>query len=154
MSYHAHPSFGMTPTFREYDLWSQKTQILKSRCHTKRRTRGHPSFGMTTTKTSRSVFSWRTSGNNLYCAQIMLHLPLLFIFTRCLRVLRASWTCDLAMQPTGHGNMNKNCYNFLNNGPIVKIQKVPKSWKQALLNLAILCNHKHPDDHELTIFRL
>ena len=25
----AHPSFGMTPTFREYDLWSQKTQILK-----------------------------------------------------------------------------------------------------------------------------
>ncbi len=32
----AHPSFGMTPTFREYDLLSQKTQILKSRCHTKR----------------------------------------------------------------------------------------------------------------------
>ncbi len=27
----AHHSFGMTPTFREYDLWSQKTQILKSR---------------------------------------------------------------------------------------------------------------------------
>ena len=31
----AHPSFGMT--FREYVLWSQKSQILKSRCHTKRR---------------------------------------------------------------------------------------------------------------------
>ncbi len=47
--------YGMTPTFREYDLWSQKTKILKSRCHTKRRmgaaTRAHPSFGMTTTKT-------------------------------------------------------------------------------------------------------
>ncbi len=24
-----HPSFGMTPTFREYDLWSQKTQNAK-----------------------------------------------------------------------------------------------------------------------------
>ncbi len=61
----AHPSFGMTPTFREYDLWSQKIQILKSRCHTKRRmgaaTRAHSSFGMTTTKTLRSVFSWRVS---------------------------------------------------------------------------------------------
>ncbi len=61
----AHPSFGMTPTFREYDLWSQKTQILKSRCHTKRRmggaTRAHPSLGMTTTKTLRSVFSWHAS---------------------------------------------------------------------------------------------
>ncbi len=45
--------------------WSQKTQILKSRCHTKRRmaaaTGAHPSFGMTTTKTLRSVFSWRAS---------------------------------------------------------------------------------------------
>ncbi len=55
----------MTPTFREYDLWSQRTQILKSRCHTKRRigtaTRAHPSFGMTTTKTLRSVFSWCAS---------------------------------------------------------------------------------------------
>ncbi len=62
---HAHPSFGVTPTFREYDLWSQKTQIVKSRCYTKRRmgaaTRAHPSFGMTTTKTLRSVFSWHTS---------------------------------------------------------------------------------------------
>ncbi len=57
----AHPSFAMTPTFREYDLWSQKTQILKSRCHT---TRAHPSFGMTTTKTLRSVFSWRASHVN------------------------------------------------------------------------------------------
>ncbi len=47
-----HPSFGMTPTFREYDLWSQKTQILKSRCHT---TGAHPSFGMTTTKTCNKV---------------------------------------------------------------------------------------------------
>ncbi len=60
-----HPSFGMTPTFWEYDLRSQKTQILKSRCHTKRRmgaaARAHPSFGMTTTKTLRSVFSWRMS---------------------------------------------------------------------------------------------
>ncbi len=50
----------VTPTFREYDLRSQKTQILKSRCHTKRRmgaaTRAHPSFGMTTTKTL-SLFS-------------------------------------------------------------------------------------------------
>ncbi len=50
---------------REYDLWSQKTQILKSRCHTKE-TMGaamhaHPSFGMTTTKTLRSVFSWCAS---------------------------------------------------------------------------------------------
>ncbi len=62
---HAHPSFGMSPTFREYDLWSQQTQILKSRCHTKRRmgaaTRVHPSFGMTTTKALRSGFSWRAS---------------------------------------------------------------------------------------------
>ncbi len=32
----AHPSFGMTPTFREYDLWGQKTQILTIWCHTKR----------------------------------------------------------------------------------------------------------------------
>ncbi len=32
-----YPSFGMTPTFREYNLWSQQSQILKSRCHTKRR---------------------------------------------------------------------------------------------------------------------
>ena len=46
----AHPSFGMTPTFREYDLRSQKTQILKSQCHT-----------MTPTKTLRSVFSWHAS---------------------------------------------------------------------------------------------
>ncbi len=57
----AHPSFGMTPTFREYDLWRQKTQILKSQYHTKKRmgaaTRAHPTFGMTTTKTFRSVFS-------------------------------------------------------------------------------------------------
>ncbi len=29
--------YGMTPTFREYNLWCQQSQILKSRCHTKRR---------------------------------------------------------------------------------------------------------------------
>ncbi len=50
-----------------YHLWSQKTPILKSRCHTKRRmgaaTRAHPSFGMTTTKTLRPVFSWHASFN-------------------------------------------------------------------------------------------
>ncbi len=62
---YAHPSFGMTPTFREYNLWWQQSQILKSRCHTKRRmgaaTLVHPSFGMTATKTVRFVFSWCTS---------------------------------------------------------------------------------------------
>ncbi len=50
-----------TPTFREYNLWCQQSQVLKSRCHTKRRmgkaTRAHPSFGMTMTKTLRCVFS-------------------------------------------------------------------------------------------------
>ncbi len=55
----------MTPTFREYDLWSQNTQIIKSRCHTKRRMgsakRAHPSFGIPMTKTLRSVFSWHVS---------------------------------------------------------------------------------------------
>ncbi len=33
----AHPSFGMTPTIWEYNRWYQQSQILKSRCHTKRR---------------------------------------------------------------------------------------------------------------------
>ena len=52
----AHPSFGMTPTYREFDLWSQETQILRSRCHTKGR------MGTATmTKTLRSVFLWHTS---------------------------------------------------------------------------------------------
>ncbi len=46
-----------TPTFREYDLWSQKT--LKSRCHT--------SFGVTMTKTLRSDFLWRASYLNVLC---------------------------------------------------------------------------------------
>ncbi len=58
----AHPSLGMTPTLREYDLWSQKTQILKSRCHTKKSM--DTVFGMTTTKTLRSVFSRRASLNS------------------------------------------------------------------------------------------
>ncbi len=54
------PKEGMKPTFREYNLLCQQSQILKSRCHTKR-TMGsamcaHPSFGMTTTKTLRTVF--------------------------------------------------------------------------------------------------
>ncbi len=59
---HAHPSFGMTPIFSEYDLWSQKTQIWVY-LYQKKDGRGHahPSFGMTTTKTLRSVFSWHTS---------------------------------------------------------------------------------------------
>ncbi len=62
---HAHPSFSMTPTSQEYNLWYWQSQILKSRCHTKRRmgasTRVHPSFGMTKTKTLRSGFLWRES---------------------------------------------------------------------------------------------
>ncbi len=80
----AHPSFGMTPTFREYNLRCQQSQILKSRCHTKRRmgaaTHAHPSFGMTTTKTLRSVFSWCASNSfslirpEIYCS---LHIILL-----------------------------------------------------------------------------
>ena len=38
----AHPSFGMTPTFREYNRWSQKTQILKkSVSYQKNDGRGH-----------------------------------------------------------------------------------------------------------------
>ncbi len=39
----AHPSFVMTPTFREYtsNLWCQQSQILKSWCHTKRRMGAH-----------------------------------------------------------------------------------------------------------------
>ncbi len=45
----AHSSFGMTPTFWEYNLWCQQSQILKSQCHIKRRmgtaTQAHPSFG-------------------------------------------------------------------------------------------------------------
>ena len=58
----AHLSFGMTPSFREYDLWSQKTQILKkSVSYQKKATHAHPSFGITTTNTLRSVFSWRAS---------------------------------------------------------------------------------------------
>ena len=55
-----HPSFGMTP-FLENVIYEVKTQILKSRCHTKRKismgTRTQPSFDMTTTKTLRPVFS-------------------------------------------------------------------------------------------------
>ncbi len=49
------------PTFREYNLWCQQSQILKSQCHTKRNTHAHPSFGMSTTKTLRFVFSWHVS---------------------------------------------------------------------------------------------
>ncbi len=49
-----------------HTIWGgQKTQILKSQCHTKRRMGAalpaNPSFGMTPTKTLRSVFSWHTS---------------------------------------------------------------------------------------------
>ncbi len=55
----------MKPTFWEYNIWCQQSQVLKSRCHTKRRmdaaTRATFSFGMTTTKTLKSVFSWHSS---------------------------------------------------------------------------------------------
>ncbi len=71
-------SYQMTPTFREYGQWSQKTQILKSRYHTTRSmdaaTCAHPSFGMTRTKTLRSVFSWRASF--LYVNKIVSYLTI------------------------------------------------------------------------------
>ena len=47
------------PTFQECNVWCQQSQILKSRCHTKRRM----DAAMTTTKTLRSVFSWRMSSS-------------------------------------------------------------------------------------------
>ncbi len=52
-----HPSFGMTPTFREYNqnksMMSAESNSEKSVSYQKK----DPSFGMTTTKTLRSVFS-------------------------------------------------------------------------------------------------
>ena len=91
----AHPSLGMTPTFREYDLWSRKTQILKSQCHTRRRmgaaTRARPSLGMTTTKTWRSVLLWHTSaclrqGWSIFCVRkfhkkSFLHSSQMYVFS-------------------------------------------------------------------------
>ncbi len=68
-------------TFPEYNLWCQQSQILKSRCHTKRRmgaaTRARPSFGTTTAKTLRSVFSWRTSFNSY-----SLHFRVILVLVR------------------------------------------------------------------------
>ena len=52
--------------FENIIYWCWQSQILKSRCHTKRRmgaaTRTHSSFGMAMTKTLRSIFLWHASG--------------------------------------------------------------------------------------------
>ncbi len=51
---HAHPPFGMTPTFRSLTLLTSQIIFSKSRCHTKRMmdtaTHAHPSFAITMTK--------------------------------------------------------------------------------------------------------